>query len=111
MRYPNAIVAFSTDHLLPALPPELGSLSFLKTFSVFDNAINSPPPKSLAKLKLKRLYLQKNAFRADIDYLCPTSAREFKSDCGKKGGVTCTCCTACGYNEKNDKANMGIGSV
>ena len=93
---------------ISALPPEIGSLTSLRTFSVFDNKLRVPPPKSLLKLKsLARLYVQKNEFIADIDYLCETMAnKEFKSDCGKQGGVTCSCCNACGYNARNDRSNM-----
>jgi len=89
------------------LPPEIGSLTSLRTLSVFDNKIRMIPPKSLTKLaSLGRLYLQKNSFKGDIDFLCPLKANDFKSDCGRKGGVNCSCCTACGFNRKNDKGNM-----
>ncbi len=54
--------------------------------------------------KLKKLYLQKNDFQGDLDFLCGNEKMElFKSDCGRRGGVNCSCCTGCGYNENNDK--------
>ncbi|KAL7527300.1 hypothetical protein ACHAXR_005110 [Thalassiosira sp. AJA248-18] len=98
------------NNLKGALPPEIGSLTSLRTLSVFDNKINLPPPESITKLtNLSRLYIQRNDFKADINYLCPNTAKEFKSDCGKKGGVKCSCCSACGFNSRNDKISMVKG--
>jgi len=92
-----------------ALPPEVGSLTSLRTFSVFDNHLNVAPPKSMANLKgLTRLYFQRNKFPhgTDIGYLCPNRIGKLKSDCGRQGGVTCECCTTCGYNSRTDKGSM-----
>lgn len=91
----------------PALPPEIGSLNSLRTLSVFDNMIAVHPPESLVKLtSVTRLYLQKNAFHGNVDFLCQLNIPDLKADCGERGGVLCSCCIACGYNEKNDKGNM-----
>lgn len=87
-----------------ALPPEIGSLNSLKSISVFDNNMRGPPPKSIVHLKkLEKLFLQKNDFQGDLDFLCVNEMKLFKSDCGKRGGVNCSCCTGCGYNANNDK--------
>jgi len=92
------------NHLTGALPPEIGSLHSLKSVSVFDNNMRGPPPKSMVHLKqLQKLYLQKNDFQGDVDFLCVIDMKLFKTDCGKKGGVNCSCCTGCGYNVRNDK--------
>ena len=93
------------------LPPEIGALTFLRILSVFDNRLHVIPPKSLTKLKsLEILYLQKNEMEGDLSYLCPSAATDFKSDCGKaalrNGGMTCSCCTSCGYSARNDKERM-----
>ena len=90
-----------------ALPPEIGSLTSLRMLSVFDNMISIHPPESLAKLtSVERLYLQKNAFDGDVEFLCHLGIADLRADCGERGGVLCYCCAACGYNEKNDKGNM-----
>jgi len=90
-----------------ALPPEIGSLTSLRMLSVFDNMISIHPPESLAKLtSVERLYLQKNAFDGDVEFLCHLGIADLRADCGERGGVLCSCCAACGYNEKNDKGNM-----
>lgn len=87
-----------------ALPAEIGSLITLTSISVFDNNMRGPPPKSMVHLKnLNKLYLQKNDFQGDLDFLCVNEVELFKADCGKKGGVTCSCCSGCGYNANNDK--------
>eukprot|EP00985_Skeletonema_marinoi_P011127 scaffold5267_cov135-Skeletonema_marinoi.AAC.13 len=92
------------NHLTGALPPEIGLLNSLTSISVFDNNMRGPPPKSMVHLKkLQKLYLQKNEFQGDVDFLCGNEMDLFKTDCGKKGGVTCSCCTGCGYNANNDK--------
>ena len=95
--------------LLSALPTEIGSLTSLRTLSIFDNRLAHPPPESIAKLKsLHRLYMQRNSFKANVDYLCDSTHKwlELKSDCGKRGGVDCPCCTACGWNAKNARESM-----
>ncbi|KAL9189072.1 hypothetical protein ACHAXT_011562 [Thalassiosira profunda] len=99
-------LALWSNNLSGALPPEVGSLTSLRTFSVFDNRLTLPPPKPLAKLtNLDRLYLQRNKFRADVNFLCPIGAEDFKADCGSRGKVGCSCCSACGYRD-SDKAAM-----
>ncbi|KAL7544471.1 hypothetical protein ACHAWF_007851, partial [Thalassiosira exigua] len=102
------VLALWGNNLGGALPPEVGAFTSLRTLSIFDNKIEVAPPASIAKLTmLTRLYVQRNRFRSvSINYLCPTPARDFKADCGRKGGVECECCTGCGYNAKNDRANM-----
>ncbi|KAL3809212.1 hypothetical protein ACHAXA_005419 [Cyclostephanos tholiformis] len=95
------------NYLKGALPPEIGSLTSLRTLSVFDNMIAVHPPESLVKLtSVTRLYLQKNSFQGDVNFLCQLKIPDLKADCGERGGVLCSCCIACGYNEKNDKGNM-----
>mmetsp|Transcript_34860 Transcript_34860/g.78210 ORF Transcript_34860/g.78210 Transcript_34860/m.78210 type:complete len:562 (+) Transcript_34860:52-1737(+) len=98
------ILALWDNNLTGRLPPELGALTTLRTLSVFDNHLKEPPPESLTKLVgLWKLHLQKNDFRGDdISYLCGKipHLKELKSDCGKKGGVVCPCCTECGYNAR-----------
>ena len=97
-------------HLLiknTAIPPEVGALTSLRTFAVFDNKIRLLPPTTLTELtSLETLYLQKNEFQGDINFLCPTVTTDFKADCGKRGGVECDCCHSCGYSAKNDKIKM-----
>ena len=91
-----------------ALPPELGALTSLRTLAVFDNQLLLPPPKSLVQVtSLQRLYIQENNFTSNVDYLCKIMAnKEFQADCGKEGGVACSCCSACGYDERNDRGKM-----
>jgi len=71
--------------------------------------IRITPPKSITKLShLELLQIQKNEFEGDISYLCPSVAIDFKSDCGKQGGVQCSCCSSCGF-AKGDKNKMNLG--
>ena len=91
-----------------AIPPEVGALTSLTAFSIFDNMIRITPPKSITKLShLELLQIQKNEFEGDISYLCPSAATDFKSDCGKQGGVKCSCCSSCGF-AKGDKNKMNL---
>eukprot|EP00956_Cyclotella_meneghiniana_P043208 scaffold258008_cov103-Cyclotella_meneghiniana.AAC.2 len=93
-------LALWSNNLVGALPEELGTLSTITTFSLYDNNMRGPPPNILRKLHgLKVLYLNKNQFLGDLDYLCDLKIETMKADCGEVGGVTCSCCTGCGWNE------------
>lgn len=92
-------LALWSNNLVGALPEELGTLSTVTTFSLYDNKMRGPPPRILQKLHgLKILYLNKNQFIGDLDYMCGLEIETMKADCGEIGGVTCSCCTGCGWN-------------
>jgi hypothetical protein len=91
------------NNLVGALPEELGTLSTITTFSLYDNNMRGPPPRILEKLAgLKILHLNKNQFEGSLDYLCHLNIEVMKADCGEKGGVTCSCCTECGWNKHKE---------
>lgn len=93
-------LALWSNNLVGALPEELGTLSTITTFSLYDNNMRGPPPNILRKLHgLKILYLNKNEFIGSLDYMCDLKIETMKADCGEIGGVTCSCCTGCGWNE------------
>ncbi|KAL7483338.1 hypothetical protein ACHAW6_008990 [Cyclotella cf. meneghiniana] len=93
-------LALWSNNLMGALPEEVGTLSTITTFSLYDNNMRGPPPRILEKLSgLKILYLNKNQFVGNLDYLCGLQIEVMKADCGERGSVTCSCCTECGWNE------------
>jgi hypothetical protein len=97
-------LALWSNNLVGALPEELGTLSTITTFSVYDNNMRGPPPRILRKLhSLKILYLNKNQFIGSLDYMCDLGIETMKADCGEIGGVTCSCCTGCGWNTHQDR--------
>jgi len=104
----TALTLWSND-LKGALPPEIGALSSLKTLALFNNNLNMPPPKSLIRLEsLQRLYVQKNKFKANLDYLCEMpKLKDIKADCENQGGVKCSCCK-CGWDDKEAKKDMMV---
>ncbi|KAL3781659.1 hypothetical protein ACHAWO_001599 [Cyclotella atomus] len=97
-------LALWSNNLVGALPEELGTLSTITTFSLYDNNMRGPPPRILRKLHgLKILYLNKNQFIGNLDYMCDLGIETMKADCGEIGGVTCSCCTGCGWNMHQER--------
>ena len=91
------------NNLVGFLPNEVGALMTLRELSFFDNAIRGPPPRTLHNLSsLGVLYLHKNQFQGDLNFMCDHTIGHFKSDCGKQGGVLCECCTHCGFQSVPD---------
>jgi hypothetical protein len=97
-------LALWSNNLVGALPEELGTLSTITTFSLYDNNMRGPPPRILQKLHgLKILYLNKNQFIGSLEYMCGLAIETMKADCGELGGVTCSCCTGCGWNMHQER--------
>ena len=97
-------LALWSNNLIGALPEELGTLSTISTFSLYDNNMRGPPPRILHKLHdLKILYLNKNEFIGELDYMCDLGIETMKADCGEIGGVACSCCTGCGWNKHQSR--------
>jgi len=103
-------LALWSNNLKGGLPAEVGSFDRLRLFSIFDNKIDLPPPKTMANLKKLQVFLlNKNTFKdADLKYLCDVEHKYsvFKSDCGRRGGVNCPCCNGCGFSFKLDRDRM-----
>mmetsp|Transcript_9818 Transcript_9818/g.21187 ORF Transcript_9818/g.21187 Transcript_9818/m.21187 type:complete len:768 (+) Transcript_9818:80-2383(+) len=95
-----SVLSLKKNSLNGALPSELGVLASLTRVSFYDNNLKGGFPESLENLKsLDHAEFQKNEFEGSLDLLCGNHISTLLSDCGKKGGVECSCCFSCGFRQ------------
>ncbi len=96
-----SVLSLKKNKLIGTLPSELGVLTALTRVSFYDNNLKGGFPESLKNLKsLDHAEFQKNEFEGSLDFLCGNHISTLLSDCGRKGGIECSCCFSCGFHQK-----------